>query len=257
MRYDVVKKKQKKIADACLDGNGPGGFVSICVSGNYIYAVWEFGESVVWKSYIYRFSKDGRDKKKLALGCDPIIIKDYIYYRQIRMGYEECGETGILTGKLCRMKKNGASKRVVGKIDSTCKGFYKYGNRLLIETPTSFEDNMFYDINGNTHYMEQWLLHEKNPSGLGVTRNEYKEVVSGGYKYYTDISRSGKHRVRRKNIKTGKISTVASYSNMIQRIDVCKDYLLVTVYNANRVTLQCISVKGKKKKTLGSWGLAG
>lgn len=109
MRLDTKTKKKKSIISYMYKGNPTNGFDNLTIKGNYIYACWDlFYGTDSSDPYIYRFSKDGKSKKRLAAGSNPVIIKNRIYYQK--------WNTKNYTSALYSMKLNGTDKKKVGAL---------------------------------------------------------------------------------------------------------------------------------------------
>lgn len=263
IRYDV-KKKQKKILVDARD-TGTMGFDTLTISGGYIYTTWNWShgsDNVLW--YVYRFSKDGKKQERLAVGRDPLVINGQIYYQEARVVNDPYwgGESSELTGYICRMKKDGSGKQKVCKIRGSkySAKLFRWGKKMLYGE-CSWDGKLgkkLYDQTGKSYGTKKFTYRKNRIDGdMYGSKKVSEKVVGGKYSYYLK-TRGGKNRgyteIYRRNRKTGKESKIARFSSGIHDVYVCGDHLLAVTYDDARGATYCLSVNGKNKKKLGSWG---
>lgn len=253
MRLNTKTMKKKQIVSYKLNGNSTNGFYSLSEKGNYIYATWDqyYGTSGC-KNYIYRFSKNGKYKKKLAMGSCPVIVGNYIYYIQEKKS--SYGRT-MPTGNIYRMKLNGTKKKKIKSNVSTPCILYKYQNTILYSLGYEVSDTL-YKLNGevlNTNNLK--MIFTSYP--YAYDNNSPKEIKSENYTYYVKESLSDYrkyfHKLFQKNIRTGKVKKIALFKDILS-FRLCGNYIMIkTELKNNKFGLYCINVKNGAKKKLSSW----
>lgn len=224
MRLDTKTKKKKSIVSYKYKGEPTNGFYNLTVKGKYIYAVWDLaygtGDS---ESYIYRFSKDGKSRKKLACGEMPVIIKDRIYYEKCTLERNSYCTTQP-TGKIYSMKLDGTDKKKVGTKKS-----------LKLKARAWYNDYS----------------------------NSTPPLTIGNYKYYVGNSGRTIYRYNKKTKKTNKVITYPKRVDcfMVQGDYViakgCKVKQHDNYYiECDQIITYCVKTNGKDKLKLISWQAA-
>ncbi|BBF43865.1 hypothetical protein lbkm_2553 [Lachnospiraceae bacterium KM106-2] len=145
MRLDTKTNKKKQIVSYKYNGQESNGFYNISVKGNYIYATWDvFYGTAASERYIYRFTKDGKKRERLACGYNPMIIGNRIYYTKCKLTYdvyegfsytEDIGDYSMnLDGSQSRkesVKRKYTSNNSFSQRKTTTVGNYQYyiGNK--------------------------------------------------------------------------------------------------------------------------------
>lgn len=114
MRLDTKTGKVKQIFRHWYKGKETNGFKNIAAKENYIYCMWDhmYG-SGTQREYIYRIQKDGRNAKRLAVGCRPKIVGDRIYYTKCKVKVDIYdGVKYTETVGAASMKLDGSDKRM-------------------------------------------------------------------------------------------------------------------------------------------------
>lgn len=249
MRLDPVSGKKKEITGYRYKGKGTNGFYNLSISGNYIYAVWDqFYGTGASEDYIYRISKNGKAKKKLAQGDQPVLAGNYIYYVELQKGsygYQE------RTGYICRMKKDGSGKKRILYNKNIAK-LYSDGKTVYYSIYRS--DSVLYDLKGK--------MHSRNAMNIVEDIDGYDSGTTtiSGYRYYTDKNAYGKAvKLYRQKTKGNQKNVVADYPAGIDSYRVCGSYVMVRCQtgsyldNSMKLHVYCISANGKKKIKLASW----
>lgn len=265
MRYDVKKKKIKQIIDYKKDGKETNGFEFFNVDDKYIYAQWDVshGSDRIGPYYIYRFSKDGKKKEKLARGRAPVLVGSYIYYFAERTNKEGDWYSEIVG--IYRMKKDGSGQE---KINTSQGGFlWKSGNQVLYKQ----NGNVFFSLDGRKYTKSELEFDNQLMSPLHGRKVPDIKVSDGNYLYFikssdeTGIGLFSPEKLCRKNKKTGKTSVIKSFPGKIISATKCGKYLLVAAPEKNKNTgeyigeyngsIFCISLDGRFHKRLQSWSL--
>jgi hypothetical protein len=226
IRFDTKTKKKKSIVSYKYNGQSTNGFYNISVKGKYIYAVWDLnmGTDTAYEC-IYRFSKDGKSKKRLAIGCDLVIIGNRIYYEKEKKVLDYTSSTGkkyyetVRTGKLYSMKLDGTDKKKEGSTSN-----------LTLKLRNAYSD--------------------------------YNKTVTVG-KYYYYIGNGGK-TIYRKNTKTGKTNKVITFGECVSSYMVLdgyvmakglgkKEYIKKYGVSLSKFVTYCVKADGGSKTKLKSW----
>lgn len=225
MRLDTKTKKKKTIVSYKYKGEPTNGFYNLTVKGKYIYATWDLTCGTDHsESYIYRFSKDGKSKKKLACGVTPVIIKNRIYYEKCTLEQDEYCTYTRSTGKIYSMKLDGSDKKKVGT-----------EKNLKLKARTWYNDYS----------------------------NSTPPLTIGNYKYYVGTNGKTIYRYNKKTKKTNKIITYPNMVQcfmvqgdyMITRGYKGKQY--GDYYNEyDQIITYCVKTNGKDKIKLKSWQAA-
>lgn len=249
MRCDPSTGKKKKLTGYTYKGKGTNGFYSISVNGNYIYAVWDQALGTAGaEDYIYRISKNGKSRKKLGRGTQPVLAGDYIYYIETVKGDYEFQQR---TGYICRMKKNGSKKERVAYNKEASK-LYSDGKQVYYSTYRS--SYVLYDLKGN--------IYQKSTMDVAEDQNGYDTAAStiSSYYYYTTKNAAGRAtQLYRQKTKGGKKNLIAKFDSGIVSWRVCGSYVMIKCKtgsyekNNERLNVYCVSANGKKKKKLASW----
>lgn len=251
MRLNTKTMKKKRIVSYKLNGNSTNGFYNITVKGNYIYATWDkfYGTSGSL-NYIYRFSKNGKSKKKLAMGSCPVIAGDYIYYIQEKNN--TYGGTSP-TGDIYRMKLDGTEKHKVKSVGDTSYVLYKYKNTVLYSLGYMVNDTL-YTLNGNQISTENLDINFTSyPYSYEYGYDSINIIPSGNYNYYVKESSSPYRNLYRKNLKTGKAKKIASFNDILS-FRVCGNYIMIKCSLKNdKYGVYCLNIKKGTKKKLASW----
>lgn len=240
LRYDTSTGKKKKL----LKGN----LYDISIKENYIYVTCNqyVGTSSV-EEYIYRISKNGKSKKQLAVGCQPVIVGRYIYYKEAEIETHGGERFSVMTGYVCRMKLNGSKKERVF-YNEDVRNLYSDGNELYYNISGS--DSVLYKLNGQSVLKSKLNIIEEQDSSIPSTKIRR-------YRYESD-----NNRLYRLDTKTGKKNLVGRFKS-IYAWRVCGSYVIVKEYceayydktekqNIN-THIYCISADGKKRVKLASW----
>lgn len=103
------------------------------------------------RNYIYRIAKDGSSSKRLAIGIDPVIRGNRIYYQKCKLE-NVSGETFTSgTGKYYSMKLNGKDKKKVKEPDYKKVTWKAYDTEETTDT-----------IRGYRYYVKNNTLYRKN-----------------------------------------------------------------------------------------------
>lgn len=121
MRYDTKTGDKKKLYSCkAYDSythkkDTTNGFLNLTVEGKYIYLQWTKGYGTsgpdIEETYIYRISKNGKKAQKLAMGANPVIIGNRIYYDEVKKVYQDNEWWYEETENKMSMKLNGTDKR--------------------------------------------------------------------------------------------------------------------------------------------------
>lgn len=151
MRYDVKTRKSKEIFSYLYKGKDTNGFYNISVKGKYIYAVWDQAYGTAGsRNYIYRIAKDGSSSKRLAIGIDPVIRGNRIYYQKCKLE-NVSGETFTSgTEKYYSMKLNGKDKKKVKEPDYKKVAWNAYDTEETTDTIRGYR----YYVKNNTLYRQ-------------------------------------------------------------------------------------------------------
>lgn len=238
MRYDTKSGKKKLIVDNWVNGKVGNGFYHLTVKGNYIYATWNRGSSSYKDAtYIYRFSKNGKKKKKIAVGRCPVVAGKYLYYIEGKIS-----KTNTLdTGNVCRVKLNGTGKKKVIKKKGQWffQNLYSYGDTFLYSSSDS-EDSLFTKAGK-----------AKTKAKLQINENNFFRDSNCEY-YSNETAERPADTVYRKYFKDEKEEVVAQYEKSVT-FRVCGDYMIIqTVENSNSV-IYCMEIATGKKVRLAKW----
>lgn len=142
MRLDMETGKKKKIIDNKYKGSYTYGFGNIIVKGKYIYAVWDqYSGSDMSLPYIYRISKNGKSKKRLAMGSDFFIAGDRIYYTKCKVKSDEYGNLYLKDLGKMSMRLDGSNKKS------------EKGNKITCKTLVGTEKNQKIKKDGKIYYI--------------------------------------------------------------------------------------------------------
>lgn len=222
MQLDTKTKKKKTIVSYKYNGEGTNGFYNLTVKGNYIYATWDLALGTEYtQNYIYRFSKDGKTKKRLACGVNPVIIKNRIYYEKCTLEKTEYFTYTKSTGKIYSMKSDGTDKKYVGKT-----------NMLKLK-------------------QRVWKYNYTDST---------PPLTVGNYKYYVGKDKKTIYRYNKKTKKTNKVITYPDLvvSFMVQGDYLitkgCKGKQYGDYYSEfDQFITYCVTADGKTKIKLKSW----
>jgi len=82
-RMDIIKLDLKTLKSKSIAKKTGNSYTNLSIKGNYIYAALDKANGYGVgneEPYIYRISKDGKHKEKLAVGESPVIAGNKIYY---------------------------------------------------------------------------------------------------------------------------------------------------------------------------------
>lgn len=230
VQLDTKTKKKKTVVSSKYKGSETNGIYNLTVKGNYIYGTWDLALGTEGsQEYIYRFSKNGKTKKRLACGINPVIINDRIYYEKCTL--KEYGDITATesTGKIYSMKLDGTDKKYFGKTDQ-----------------------LKLHARARGHYI----------------RYDYTDTTSpltvGNYQYY--VAKDGK-TLYRYNKKTKKTNKVITCPDRVDSFMVQGNYVIVIGYSdiekqyddyceQGEYITYCVSADGKTKIKLQSWAAA-
>ncbi len=238
MRYDTKSGKKKLIADNWVSGRLGNGFYNLSIKGKYIYATWNRGDGPYTDAtYIYRFSKDGKKKKKIAVGRSPVVAGKYLYYIEGKIA----GGNTIDTGNVCRVKLNGKGKKKVIKKKGEWffRKLYSYGNTLLYSSYDS-EESLFTK-KGKEKVMADMRI---------CDNNAYRD---NRYEYYsneTDVEPA--NTIYRKDLRDGSVEIVAQYEKGLT-FRVCGKYIIIQTVEKHKSVIYCMDTDSGKKKRLAKW----
>ena len=154
-RMDIIKLNPKTLKSKSIAKKTGNGYTNLSIKGNYIYAVLDkvFGYGTGYEEpYIYRISKDGKTKTKLAVGKEPVIIGDKIYYfsgkiytvKEGNLNFKDFKSDGYISS----MDLNGKNKKKVFGVSVEYNGLlklFKSGERFYYTT----DNKTVYDMRGN------------------------------------------------------------------------------------------------------------
>lgn len=201
---------------------------------------------------IEKISLKGK-KTKLALGSNPVLVGDYIYYIECKEQNEGWKET-IPTGYMSRIKTDGSKKERVHKFKNEPLQLYKAGKKVYVELRDDNGKTIFRDLKGKKFSKSKFTMKSYANSDYSFTKGNYKYCLKNN---------NGKVSLRRKNTKTGKITTLITMQK-IYSVNLCGDKLMVrgfkvTNENGNsqyKGHIYCMSLNGKDKHLLKKWNLA-
>lgn len=227
VRYNVKTKSKKTLYKNVMCEN-------ISVKGKYIYCTIIKNPDYVYPDfYIYRVSTNGKKKKKLASGTNPIVVGNYIYYVGIKKVKEEIKYSGIF-----RMNLDGSGKKCI----------YKYINDDMCGDMgyVSLTDGRLVFAEYNTQYEEIWKSIELNSGNVqSCTEPNFKS----NYKY------KGKKLYQ---IKNGKRKLVTTFKHSIgEVVDLNGYFFVITMGKDNYGYTYVVKKNGKGKKLLKKFILAG
>ena len=264
-RMDIIRLEPKSLKEKSIAKQTGNGFTDLAVKGKYVYAVLDkvFGYGAGNEEpYIYRFSKDGKKKKKLAVGKGLVVTDDKIYYfsgKIVKMDEEGMQNMPDFEsdGYISSMDFNGKNRKKLIKINA--------GNKMWFK---------LFKSGNKVYYMDS--DNRKTLKDLEGNKIEIKEAVNAGEIYYmdsfTEYAYDVKTRIKyRKTNDYGnaklqagtytsgkwKYKTLSKYS-MIQNVSIFDDYMMAKVFvNVTPDSALCkiyfLDKKGKKVKELGSW----
>ena len=250
-RYNVKTKEKKLIAT--------GKWESLSIKGKYIYASKNdyYGSDARNRS-IYRISKDGKVKTKLANGYSPVVKGKYIYYFAVNKINWYGGKADGKVKGIYRMKLNGKSKKkMVG-----FRNAYQYGADHL----SVIKGNKFLYC----AYTNEWYISKKGSN----KKKRYKGVVyanmtfmsySNDFKSMTKVkvggtvfSAKGKYLYAKGG--TGK-KKIAKVNGIIEKIIVSGKQILVITNSGTKYHVYLMSKNGKNLNRVstgdyvsGGWG---
>lgn len=225
-RLNTKNGKIEEIIHNDITGNDwTNGFRNLTVKGNYIYATWDqFAGSGGSQTYIYQIAKDGSSMKKLACGCEMVIVGNRIYYTKCKLYDDGYGGVTVTAGK-ASMRLDGTRKRSEKRNKFQWKSSQQY----------------LYD------------LYQKEIIGV------YKQ---GNYTYYTNSN--GKKLIRESKSGIKKTIYQANGKYHITEIEVYDNYILVKVdaevkwedYTRIKCQVHFVKNNGRQQKLLKEWFLA-
>lgn len=217
-RLNTKNGKIKEIIHNDITGNNwTNGFRNLTVKGNYIYATWDqFAGSGGSQTYIYQIAKDGSSMKKLACGCEMVIVGNRIYYTKCKL-YDDGYDGVTVTAGKASMKLDGTGKRT------------EKGNKFQWK----FSQQYLYDL-----YQKEII-------------SKFKQ---GNYIYYT--SSNGKNLIRQNKDGSKKIIYKAKGKYYVTGIEVYGNYILVTAESQTMSQVVFVKNTGNDKKILKKWVLA-
>ncbi len=130
IRYDTKTNKQKTLVSYMYKGNATNGFYNINVTNKYIVANWnrKVGSDATY-NMIYRFNrKNGKGAKKLAVGRNPVVIGNYVYYVEGKISKN--GRETYDTGYICRVELDGKHKKRLCKTKGYVERTFKCDNKF-------------------------------------------------------------------------------------------------------------------------------
>ena len=265
MRMDIIKLNPKTLKSKSIAKKTGNGYTNLSIKGNYIYAVLDkvFGYGVGNEEpYIYRISKDGKTKKKLAVGKSPIIIDNKIYYfsgaitkvKEGTMTYNDFKSDGYISS----MDLDGKNKKQLIKVSAEYSGWmrlYKSGKNVYYTT----DNKRIFDIKGKEVKWSKLvnageiLLDATNFDQTYDVKTKVKYRKSGKYgqgKLQVGRYKSGKWKYKTfaTNSMTINFSALGNYMMVKEIVKVSSEQDLVKVYLLDK--------KGTKLKELHSWAPA-
>ena len=261
-RMDLIKLDPKTFKSKSLAKQTGNGYTNLTLKGNYIYSVLDkvFGYGTGYEEpYIYKISKDGKTKKMLAVGKEPIIMGNRIYYfsgkvvniKEGALKFKDFKSDGYISS----MDLNGKNKKKVTKVNAEYNGLlklYKSGDVIYYMTDRDkiynlkgkeVDKSMFvnsgeiqydffeFDHTYNLKTKLKYRKAEKFPDG-------YIEV--GSYK-------NGKWTYKKivKNSQTINFTVLGNYMMIKEIANVTGEKALVRVYLLDK--------NGKRLKMLATW----
>ena len=154
MRMDIIKLNPKTLKRKSIAKKTGNGYTNLSLKGNYIYTVLDkvFGYGTGYEEpYIYRISKDGKTKAKLAVGKEPVIIGNKIYYFSGKIYTVKEGDLKFKDfksdGYISSMDLNGKNKKKILKVSADYNGLlklFKSGEKVYYTT----DNKTIYDMKG-------------------------------------------------------------------------------------------------------------
>ena len=264
-RMDIIKLDPKTLKSKSIAKHTGNGFTNLSIKGNYIYAVWDKANGYGVgneEPYIYRISKDGKKKKMLAAGENPIIVGDKIYYYsgKIVKFKNEIEEERNLNdfesdGYISSMDLDGKNQKQIIKIDSKAnrwRKLFKSGEKVYYEN----NKNQICDLSGKV-IKESKLINTGEMCFWGFGAHETYDTKTK--LKYRKTDEFGADKLQVGNYKAGKWKyKMLAQFYMLQNISVFNDYIIVKVWESSDEEHQLCKIylldkNGKKLKELHSW----
>ena len=255
-RMDIIKLDPKTLKSKSIN---------LSIKGNYIYAVWDKANGYGVgneEPYIYRISKDGKQKKMLAAGENPIIVGDKIYYYsgKIVKFKNEIEEDRNLNdfesdGYISSMDLDGKNQKQIVKIDSKAnrwRKLFKSGEKVYYEN----NKNQICDLSGKV-IKESKLINTGEMFFWGFGAHETYDTKTKLKYRKTDEFGADKLQVGTYKAGKWKYKTLVQLY-MLQNISVFDDYIIAKVWESVDEEQQLCKIylldkNGKKLKELHSW----
>ena len=267
-RMDIIKLDLKTLKSKSIAKKTGNSYTNLSIKGNYIYAALDKANGYGVgneEPYIYRISKDGKHKEKLAVGESPVIAGNKIYYYSgeiVKFENELEKNTGLndfkSNGYISSMDLDGKNKKQVVKINSKSnkwRKLFKSGDKVYYEN----DKNQICDLSGkviknnqlvNTGEMHFWGFGAHDTYDVKTKLKYHKVDKFGADKLQVGTYKSGKWRYK----------TLAGYY-MILNVSVFDKYMMAKVLDSVTEEKQLCKIylldkKGKKVKELHSWAPA-
>lgn len=224
--------------------------------------------------HIYRINQSGSGARRLAKGCNCMVVDGNIYYIQTKYNPSWQSDSTVA---ICRMNLNGSGKKVLRKVSSASQ-LSVYSGRVYY-----YEAGTIYSMKNNgsdfrtevTGYVNPlgvengWLYYSKYVvGGSNIYRKRMSsygsEFVAGGVSgasvqgaelYYTvrlDHKMPGKCAVYKKNVNTGKVTKIYTGKGL-NKVQACGNWLYISKYLGNKTKnfqVVMMTTGGKKVKGL-------
>ena len=241
VRYNPANKKKKTLAR--------GKYHSLTVKGKYIYCgLNKYGGTDETDEYIYKVSTNGKTKKKLADGMDPVVIGQYIYYLAYtkKTAYGKTKADDKCLG-IYRMTLNGKGKKRI-------YGFSDYAHMLGTDGK-----NLFYHVNARSSWMK-YTIGGSTASAVSITGLPTNVNFSSWYGSpkvtygKTVYSFSGSYIYK---TVSGSSKKVSKMKGTVKLIIPFKKHMFVVTENGTHYYGIIMTTKGKQKKIIKKGFLAG
>lgn len=267
-RMDIIKLDLKTLKSKSIAKKVGNSYSNLSIKGNYIYAVLDKANGYGVgneEPYIYRISKDGKHKKKLAVGESPVIVGNKIYYYSgeiVKFENELEKDTGLndfkSDGYISSMDLDGSNKKKIVEISSKMnkwRKLYKSSDEVYYEN----DKNQICNLSGKVIKSSQFInTGEMHFWGFG-SQDTYE--IKTKLKYHK-VDKFGADKLQVGSYKSGKwkYKTIANYY-MLQNLSVFDNYMMVKVLESETEERQLCKVylldkKGNKLKELHSWSPA-
>lgn len=264
-RMDIIRLNPKTLKSKSIVKHTGNGFKDLAINGDYIYAVYDkangygIGNEI---PYIYRFSKDGRKKEKLAEGKGLIVTDDKLYYfsgKIVNANDESMPDLLDFEsdGYISSMDFDGGNREKLVEINPEAKVWFKLfksGNKIYYMDDNN--NKTIKDLEGNKVKLKDTVnAGEFNFNGLFTdcfydlkTDKKYRKINAyNGSKLQAGTYTSGKWKYK----------TLGKYS-YISSLEVFDRYMMIKAIvnetpESDFYKVFLLSKKGKKLKELQKW----